>query len=352
VAADVDSEATYSLQIPARFHGQLIGPGGQNLRDIIANAGGPSDSRAAAQLIQFPRKNADSSNADTVQVRGPAEVAAKVKEELERIVADLNDRIVVGVVVAPSQQRSLMGRIRELQSVHKSAKIVVPSWKEYNQLEVSNASELQSASPESIVRVGGSPSACKALQAEIAESFSSNSKTMQVPRAIAQRLASGNTLRQIRSEYGVQIDAPRMGPGSDSTSSKAPAGRIDADETDPDDLPFELTQLDLSSSEGSVTWSLTGKTMSSLEEAVKELQGEINKLKTCTTQGRLWVDQRAIPRIVGRGGSGLRDIENQTDTLIEIPRDAGGLVTILGSQDSVEEARQRIARIASQRGRE
>lgn len=352
VAADVDSEATYALQIPARFHGQLIGPGGQNLRDIIANAGGPSDSRAAAQLIQFPRKNGDPNSADIVQIRGPAEVAAKVKAVLERIVADLNDRIVVGVVVAPSQQRSLMGRIRELQSVHKSAKIIVPSWKEYNQLKISNAGELQSASPESIVKIEGSPSACKALQAEIAESFSSNSKTMQVPRAIAQRLASGTTLRQIRSEYGVSIDAPRMASASDAHSSKAPAGRIDADETDPDDLPFEVTQLDLSSSEGSVAWTLTGKTTSSLDEAAKELQREIDKLKAFTTQGRLWVDQRAIPRIVGRGGSGLRDIENQTDTLIEIPRELGGLVVILGSDKSVELARQRIARIASQRGRE
>jgi predicted PilT family ATPase len=354
VAADVDAEESYSLRIPAKFHGQLIGPGGQNLRDIIASAGGPTDSRAAAQLIQFPRKGGDPSNADIVQVRGPADVAAKIKAELDRIVADLNDRIVVGVIVAPSQQKSLMGRIRELQSMHKSAKIIVPSWKEYGALEINNAEELKGASPDSIVKIQGSQSACKALQAEIAESFSANSKTMQIPRAVAQRLAGSNIFRQIRSEYGVQIDAPRVGPASAVNAAKpnAPAARIDADEMDADDLPYEVTKLDLSSSDGSVTWSLTSKSMSSLQEAEKELQKEIDKLSNFTTQGRLWVDQRAIPRIVGRGGSGLRDIESQTDTLVEIPREGGGLVIIQGTEESVEEARQRIARIASQRGRD
>lgn len=358
VAADVDSEATYSLQIPSKFHGQLIGPQGQNLREIITNAGGSNDSKTATQLIQFPRRGADAGASDVVTVRGPADLAAKVKSELERMVAELNDRVVIGVVVAPSQQRSLMGRIRELQSVHKSTKIIVPSWKEYNQLELINADELKAVAPESIVKIQGSQSACKALQAEIAKSFASNFKTIQVSRDISQKLAGGTIVRLLRNEYGVQVDVPRNGSANSTTTESnnskpiAPSARIDADELDSDALPFELSKLDLSSSEGTVNWSLTGKSTSSLEEAEKELQREINKFKKFTTQGRLWVDQRAIPRIVGKGGSGLRDVESQTDTSIEIPKELGGLVIIQGTQDGVEEARERIAKIATQRSRD
>ena len=354
VAADVDSEASYSLHIPSKFHGQLIGPGGQNLRDIIAAAGGPSDSKSATQLIQFPRRGAEA--ADIVTVRGPAELAAKVKTELERIVEELNDRIVVGVVVAPSQQRMLMGRIRELQAVHKSAKIIVPGWKEYNQLEISNGDQVKDAAPESIVKVQGSKEDCKALQAEIADSFASHSKKVEIPRGVAQRLAGGAIFRHLRNEFGVSVDSPRnaSGPavGSPASKPEAPTARIDADEEDADGLPFELSSLSLSSAEGSVTWSLTCKSVSSLEEAAKELEREVTKLKSFTTQGRLWVDQKAVPRIIGRGGAGLREIESQTDTLIEIPRDQGGLVTIQGSEESVLQAKDRIVKITNQRNRD
>lgn len=356
VAADVDSEASYALNVPARYHGLLIGPGGQNLRDIIAKVGGPSDSKNAAQLVQFPRKGGDAASADTVTIRGPADLAAKVKAELESIVAEYNDRIVIGVVVAPAQQRSLMGRIRELQAVHKSAKIIVPGWKEYHQLEVSNASELGDASPESIVKIQGPKATCKALQAEIAESFASNTKTIQVPKAVAQSLTGSALFRQLRSEYGVIVDTPRM-TASDNDymlveKPSTTSARIDADENDIESLPCETSTMDMSSKGGGVTWSLICKSNASLEEAIKEIEQEVAKLSGFDTQVKLWVDQRSIPRIIGKGGSGLREIENETETLVQIPKDQGGVVIIRGTKDNVEEAKERITRIATQRNRD
>lgn len=348
-AADVDSEASYTITIPSRFHGQIIGPGGQNLRDLIVRAGGPSDSRAAAQLVQFPRRGAE--QADLVTVRGPADAAKSVKDELESLAKELGSRIVLGVVVPQGAHRSLMGRIRELQASYPSSKIVVPGWREYDQLEVSNNDELSGASPTSIVKIQGSADACQALKQEISEAFVANSETLQVPHAIASRLANPALFRRLREEYGVSVDAPKSAvPTEDVSSIKRPAtsaARIDDDEDDAE-LPYEEVNVDLSSSDDVVTWSFNSRSQTSLQDAIKDLTKDIERMRAFTTQGRLWVESRAIPRIVGRGGSGLRDIESITEASIDIPRDAGGLVIILGTNDSVQDARQRITRIALQ----
>lgn len=357
-AAEVDSEATFNLAIPSTFHGQIIGPGGQNLRDLIARAGGPADPRAAAQLVQFPRRGAE--QADVVTVRGPADVASKVKVELESIARDLQSRITVGVVVSQSSQRSLMGRIRELQATYASTRIVMPTWREYDQLDMTNASDVAGAAPGTVVKIQGPAEACQALRKEVEDAFVSNSQTLQVPRVIAARLAGPTLFRRMRDEYGVSLDAPKASTSAINTDEivkpqGASAGRIDDedDDADPSSLPFERVDLDLASTAADdvVTWTLSARSASMVQEAAKDLEGEIVRMQQFTTQGRLWVDGRAIPRIVGRGGAGLRDIEAATEASIDIPRDAGGLVIILGTEDSVEEARERIARIALQGGR-
>ncbi|UZJ52571.1 hypothetical protein CBS101457_001891 [Exobasidium rhododendri] len=359
VAADVDSEASYSIQIPAKFHGQLIGPGGQNLRDIIASVGGPSDSKTAAQLIQFPRRGGgEGGDGDIVTVRGPADLAGKVKVELEKLAKEFGDRVVVGVVVAPGQQRSLMGRIRELQAIYKSAKIIVPTWREYNDFEVSNADELKDAAKESIVKIQGSKADCDALKAEIAESFASNSKVISIPRGVADRLASSSILRQLRSDYGVSIDMPRLNaaPLAEQVGHQKPdatsSARIDDDEDTIGMFSIKIDKWNLSTSiKGEpVSWSLSGRSLPSIEEAILELENQVSKLKSFDSIGTIEIPQRSIPRIVGRGGAGLREIENQTDCLIEIPRDYGGVVIILGKEANIDDATETIEKIARQRG--
>jgi transcription antitermination factor NusA-like protein len=352
VVDEVNAEQSFSVHIPARYHGQVIGPGGQNLRDIIARAGGDAESKSATQLIQFPRRGAEQT--DEVSVRGPAQLAVKIKAELERIATELQNRIVIGVSVPVSQHRSLMGRIRELQSVHSNARIVVPGWREYDGLEISNANDVATAAPNSIVKIQGPREVCEALRMEIGESFASNSYQVDVPRAVAAKLAGGSIVRRLRTDFGVSVDAPKLADKAASNVSKPASGaaRIDDEPGTVESLPYEVNTIDLSSSSDTVSWGLSGRSSASVKDAAQELEAEIRRMQSFNTQARLWVDQRAIPRIVGRGGAGLRDIEAQNEVNIDVPRDQGGLVIILGTQDAVEDARQRIAQIALRGGRE
>ena len=53
IANQVDDETTIVVHIENKFHGSIIGAGGQGLKDLIAKAGGPSDGKAQAGLVHL-----------------------------------------------------------------------------------------------------------------------------------------------------------------------------------------------------------------------------------------------------------------------------------------------------------
>lgn len=194
IVAEIQDEATYELAIERPYHVNIIGRGGQNIRDLIAKCGGPTDAKAAGQLVRFPRAGEGD---DTVTVRGPSAIALKIKEALEQEVANLRDRVVYGVVVPQpgtladcrrvdergaklmtfatiTAHARLIGRggagINELQRKH-NVKVVMPGRAESKSSgEVVNKEELGDTSESELVKVLGSRSACEAAAAEISVS--------------------------------------------------------------------------------------------------------------------------------------------------------------------------------------
>ena len=53
ISEQVAEETTATLEVPSKFHRTIIGAGGQDLKELIARCGGPSDSRAQAGLIRL-----------------------------------------------------------------------------------------------------------------------------------------------------------------------------------------------------------------------------------------------------------------------------------------------------------
>jgi hypothetical protein len=53
ISAEVSDEATIVVNIEAKYHRNIIGAGGQHLRDLVAQAGGPTEPRAQAGLVHL-----------------------------------------------------------------------------------------------------------------------------------------------------------------------------------------------------------------------------------------------------------------------------------------------------------
>lgn len=362
IASEVDAEEVYTLTIAPEHHGILIGPQGSNIRDLIIKAGGPEDAKASSQYVQFPRRNEKDSS--TVTIRGPASLAKAIRDELKNAADVLASRIVYGVIVAPQAQRMLIGRGGSRQSelqTQYNVRLVFPGWKEYSSTgEPANKAELAGGDDSTIVKIVGAEDRCKALAEEIKTSFASVTKSIDVPRGVHARIATPQFFRQLRSDFGVSVDTLR-GSASGSTSTpaasakngaKTSGARIDDDDAgDAEENEFELEELSSTSGSDVVSWTLTGKDEASLQKAEKRIQTSIKDAGNASHQGKLWITPSAVPRVIGRGGSGLMNIQKESGAAIEIPRDAGGLCIIRGSKDAVLHAKELIENVASSNGR-
>lgn len=376
IDAEVKGEESFTLHIPSKYHGQLIGPGGQGIRDLVAKATGGDDAsaadpRASQQLVQFPRRGEQ--NADVVIVRGPATLARKVKDELEAAAKVFTDRVCHGVVVTPDQQRLLIGRggSRRAELEGKfNVRLIFPGRTEHAQEDVVNASEVGDAPNEHIVKILGKDADVEAMKKDIAAS-AQTTRVVQVPRILHHKLSHPNFFRHLRSSFGVSVDTPRNVASSSSRSAQSgaaasSAARIDDAAEDVDlggsaDMPFELIRLDsdttTSSQSSAVDWTLSargdaGKANASLQKAADAIAKAVADAAHITHEGRLVVPESAVPRIIGKKGSGLQAIQSEIPGVtVEIPRDATprGLCILRGSEEAVLEARDRIIGIAERR---
>jgi transcription antitermination factor NusA-like protein len=98
-------------------------------------------------------------------------VVAKIKTELQKVVANLKDRVVLGVEVPAAQHRVLIGRggqhLNELQ--HRTgAQVQFPGSRSYNNIgEPANIDELAEVDPANLVKVSGSRAACEKAVEEL-----------------------------------------------------------------------------------------------------------------------------------------------------------------------------------------
>ena len=108
---------------------------------------------------------------DAVVLRGEPKLVAKIKAELEKIVAGLRDRMVLGVAIPSAQHRALIGRggqhLNELQN-RTGAQVQFPGSRSYNSVgEPANADELADVDPADLVKVSGTRAACEKAVEEL-----------------------------------------------------------------------------------------------------------------------------------------------------------------------------------------
>lgn len=108
---------------------------------------------------------------DEVRLRGEPGLVAKLKTELGRIVADLRDRVVLGVDVPVAQHRVLIGRggqnLNDIQNKFK-VQIQIPGSRSYEHVgEPENIGDLSDVDPTNIVKVSGARAACEKAIAQL-----------------------------------------------------------------------------------------------------------------------------------------------------------------------------------------
>ncbi|GAA6024660.1 hypothetical protein JCM11491_003456 [Sporobolomyces phaffii] len=398
IAREVEDEAKIEMDIPKEYHTTLIGSGGSSIRDLIARCGGPAEGRASGNMVRFPRQG-DAST--TVTIVAPQAIARKIHAALELDVASLKSRVVWGVVVAQSAHAAVIGKgasaLQELQRKH-GVKIFMPGWNDYAAAgPVENADDdddegVAAADAKEVVKVvgpkesvlaaavdlravkgRGAPSSSTATSGTATPNgngaVAGHSVRVDVPKRHHAVVAQGG--RFFRSlPNGTRVSHEGVKPPSSTLKAKKPpatsSSRIDDageyDATDAalagsDGIEFHLVSLhdgddnDDAQDAETIPWVIESRNEDDAEKVADEIRKSLARADEATHVGWITVPRGMMPRIVGRGGSGL-DRLRSTGVDVEVvgKRDANQL-TLTGSPAAIEEARGIIEQLNAPRQR-
>ncbi|THV02452.1 hypothetical protein K435DRAFT_775632 [Dendrothele bispora CBS 962.96] len=356
IAEQVAEEITVTLSIENKYHRTLIGVGGQGLKDMVARCDGPTDSKALATLIRFPRQGEPSNE---VRLRGEATIVNKLKAELEKTVADLRDRVVLAVEIPAASHRALIGHqgqhLKDLQR-RTGAQVQFPGSRSYAQTgEAENASDFANTDSGDIVKVSGSRTACEKAIEDLKNSVKSAAPgavtdTITVPlkyhHAISQ---NGQFFRNLRN-YGVQVEQsvhPQKSalPDRPAANGDEPA-RIDEEESAPE-VQWEVVEYYQDVEEGDSVWTLKARDQAGLERAQSAVRDAIEQAKRVSHVGFLTLPDRTMfPRIVGTKGANVARLRNETGADIQVSRENSTII-IIGAEADINAAKTSILRLAS-----
>ncbi|KAI0695460.1 hypothetical protein BC835DRAFT_1306012 [Cytidiella melzeri] len=364
IADQVHEETTDSVVVENKYHRTLIGPGGQGLKDLIVRCGGPADSKAQAGLVRFPRHGEAS---DEVHFRGEPKLIAKIKAELEKVVAGLRDRVVLGVEVPSSQHRALIGRggqhLNELQN-RTGAQVQFPGSRSYYAVgEPANAEELVEVDPADLVKVSGSRAAAEKAVEELKSQVKPPAPegvtgTLTVPlkyhHAVTQQ---GNFFRNLRSFHVTveQSESPQgpAVPARPAASEEAVTARID----DPDEgssaveVQWQVVANYQDAEDGEAVWTFKAPNQDALDKALQLTRDAIEHAKGMSHVGFLTLADRSVfPRIVGAKGSTVARLRAESQADITVSREDSTIV-IVGSESAIHAAKDAILKIVAPRPR-
>lgn len=364
----IAEEVNVSVTIEQQYHSSIIGQGGRKLRDLIAAAGGPKEANEQTGLVQFPRRGDDKT--DQVRLRGrDSKLIKKIQELLEKEVEQLKNTVTVGVVVPASQHAPKIGRggsaLQDLQR-RSGAEIHFPGSRRYDAVgEVSNASELGDADAGDIVKVVGSKEAVAKAAEELSVAAPERAprrgnngngnlptRTVSIPTKYYHAIADQqDLLRQFRGigAYLTLPSAPAKPKHVRSDDIAAKTARIDLDADDTEEGEWEVRTNYEDAPEGSLDWVVKAKE-EDLDAAQAILDKAVSSAAAATHVGLLTgLPRSAFPRIIGSKGATITRLRAETGADIHVGKE-DDLITITGSEQSVNQAREAILSIVSRQG--
>ncbi|KAI0051918.1 SCP160 protein [Auriscalpium vulgare] len=359
IADQVGEEVNVTLKIENRYHRTLIGAGGQGLKALITRCDGPSDSKAQAGLVRFPRQGEEPN--DEVRLRGDPVVVAKLKAELEKVVGELRDRVVFGVDIPASNHSALIGRggrnLTEFQTKY-GVQVQYPGSNSYGSAgALDNAADLKDVDPASLVKVIGARASVekaveylktqiKAAPAEVIGSFTVPFKYYH---AVTQQNAIFRTIRSFGVQADVSAHPQKPAVPTRPENGTVPTARIDDADEAPIEVQWQIVPNHQEAEEGESIWTLKARDEAGLEKAKNTLQQALERAEAMSHVGFLTLpDRNSFPRIVGSKGSNIARLHAETGADITVSRENSTIV-LQGSESAIEVAKEAILKIASDR---
>lgn len=297
---------------------------------MVIKAGGTDDGRERARLIQFPKQDA---NGNTITLEGRKGVVNNLIKQIEEFVSLRESQMTTSVDVPSDKHRSLIGRggaTKQQLEAQFRVSIDIP----------------RHGSTDTAVKITGLEADVEKAKTHIVNMTKEKpSETVQVPRNLHQAVSNGGQFfRKMRIDYNVTVDhAGHTPPPKVTATPRANGGAlplITDDATDPDTHSWNVVPS-VSEEEGEIPWVLRGSP-ENIEKAKAAIINATDQAKDNVTGYLILPDPKTYRHVIGQGGSKVNSIRKQSGCKINVPRDQGEAIEVIGTKDGVEKAKELI----------
>ncbi|RMZ88902.1 hypothetical protein DV736_g3866, partial [Chaetothyriales sp. CBS 134916] len=322
-----DSIVIKTINVDRKHHKTLIGQAGQNIQGIVSRAGAPGSS---AEHVRFPRQVEES---DSLTIKGTQDVVDKILKEIETFVDEKENSVTEVVDVPVSSHRNLIG----------------PSGANRMKLEkdfgVAINIPRQGTGQTGVRITGRAENVAKAKEHISGSAAGHKGETVQVPRAAHHALDRDGAFKRELSKIGITIDhqgqkEPKKPSVGRQANGKLPL--ITDQPTDGVQHSWETVAF-TTDEEGEIPWTIYSqkKEEQALANAKRRIEEALIKASQNPVIGYLTLEDPGLHgRIVGRGGSKINQIRDQSGCEVQVPKGkAGGEpITVVGPRDGVDQA--------------
>lgn len=296
---------------------------------MVTKAGGADDARERARLIQFPKQDTDG---NTITLEGRSDVVNKLIQQIQDFVAVRDSQVTASVDVPTEKHRSLIGRGGETKKrLEEQFKVTIDIPRQ--------------GSADTAVKITGQEADVEKAKMHIVNTTKDKpSETVQVPRNLHQAISNnGQFFRKLRNDFHVTVDhAGQTPPAKPTAAPRANGGPLPliTDEADEETHSWNVVES-VSSEDGEIPWVLKGSA-EDIEKAKNAITAAMNQAKDNVTGYLVLPDPKTYRHVIGQGGSKVNSIRKQSGCKINVPRDNGEAIEVIGTKDGVEKAKDLI----------
>lgn len=335
IIAEVENHVTVNVNVPRKYHRDLVGTSGSVMREIISNAGGDSLSRQRyARLLNIPPEGSES---DEVVCLGDKTIVEKIVKQIEKLVADKEAAISEDYDLAKEKHKLIVGpggSIRHALQDEFAVQIYIP--------RPNDAS--------TTIKLSGLPENLEKVKAKLDDMTKDNwNESLDIPAAYHSLVSDHGAIFKTLRGDGVEVAHGNFTRKASNLSNKAnPAAPEDAAAED-GKTKFTVGELSLPESEDVIPWRLIGEAAATAKAAAL-ISSRLERAQAATNAA--WFhstnSSNHFPRIIGPQGSKINEIRKATGAFITVPRSNdknGAYIYLVGTEGSLQKAAEAFAKL-------
>ena len=295
---DLNETVEIQVSVDPKYHKHFIMRGAEVIKEIQEQNGGV--------VISFPRQD---SGEDKVTIKGSKQCAESAKQRIEEVVGDLEAQVTVNVSIPEVHHRAIVPRANDLRTKY-NVRIKFPARGTSNE----GGETVDGILPSDLVTITGRDTKVEEAKQALIELIPITN-TITVPLEFHSNLIGkgGEAVRSLMTTHAVRIKIPSPEEKSEEITVTGAPANVEA--------CFE-----------------------NIRERLADYESQAEDRKLRSFQVVVNVPSKYHQRLIGQGGSVIRDMQTRYSVTIKIPKtdDNSDTITITGYEEKANECKQEI----------